>query len=135
MVFNYFRMVGVDIKKYYIRYLEVVTPYMGSYKCRALKQKVNPLPRGDNDKVPVERWPSWTYREVLITGSIEHGLPEYYIKNLRKLKTNGEEAYLRARRLLDRYAEGKPCECKVPGRIPRKPLILKLNMGRILPQK
>ncbi|CAH0405260.1 unnamed protein product [Chilo suppressalis] len=118
---------GVEIKKYYVRYVDVTTPYMGPFRCRAFTQKENPLPRGDNDKIPVEQWPSWTYLEILIRGAIEHGLPDYYLQNLKKLKVNGEEAYLRTARLLDLYATEQPCQCKVPGRIPRKPLKLDLT--------
>ncbi|KAG6450518.1 gamma-glutamylcyclotransferase [Manduca sexta] len=121
---------GVDVKKYYIKYVEVSTPYMGSFLCRAYIQKVNPLPRGDNDVIPVERWPSFTLKEVMIHGAREHGFPEYYIQSLKKLKHNGEEGYLRAAFLLMRYAKDKPCECRVAGRLPRKHLKLDLRKLR-----
>ncbi|KAL0850989.1 hypothetical protein ABMA28_006882 [Loxostege sticticalis] len=115
---------GVETKKAYIKNIDVLTPYMGIFHCRAYVQKVNPLPRGDNDDIPVERWPSWAYKEVIIAGARENGLPEYYIEDLKKMKHNGEEGWLRTVCLLNRYAKQKPCLCKVPGRIPRKPLKL-----------
>ncbi|XP_026758784.1 gamma-glutamylcyclotransferase-like [Galleria mellonella] len=118
---------GVDIKKYYIKHLDVLTPYMGLFKCRVYIQKINPLPRGDNDSIPVERLPSRTYKQVMIRGATEHEIPEYYIDYLTKLKDNGEEGCLRMVCLLNRYAVDEPCECRVPGRIPRKPLKLDLK--------
>lgn len=106
---------------------------MGNVICRSYIQRINPLPRGDNDPIPAEQWPSWTYKQAIITGAKEHGLPPYYIRELRKLKDNGEEAYLRTECLLSRYAKNKPCECRVPGRIPRKPL--KLDLVKIKSNK
>lgn len=100
---------------------------MGYFTCRIYIAKVNPLPRGDNDAIPVENWPSWTYKEMMILGAIEHEFPEYYIEQLRELPDNGEEAYLRTVCLLTRYEKEEPCECPVPGRIPRKPLKLDLR--------
>lgn len=118
---------GVDIKRYYYTYNKVLTPYMGYFTCRLYVAKVNPLPRGDKDDIPVEYWPSFTYKEIMILGAIEHELPDYYIKQLRELPHNGEEAYLRAVCLLGRYKKEKLCECPVPGRIPRKPLRLDMR--------
>ncbi|XP_028035922.1 gamma-glutamylcyclotransferase-like [Bombyx mandarina] len=120
----------VEVKKYYIKYVKVLTPYMGTFLCRAYIQTVNPLPRSDNDVIPIENWPSRTYKKVIILGALEHGLPNYYIEYLKKLKHNGEEAYWRAACLLKRYSENEPCQCRVPGRIPRRPLKLDMNMLR-----
>lgn len=128
-----FSQKGVEVKKYYIKYVNVLTPYMGSFQCRAYTQKVIPLPRGDNDEIPVERWPSWTYKEIMILGATEHVMPEYYIRDLKKLKHNGEEGALRTVCLLIRYANNEPCECRVPGRIPRKPL--KLDLKKLKEEK
>lgn len=97
---------------------------MGLFNCRVYIQKIIPLPRGDNDEIPVERWPSWAYRQVMITGAQEHGLPQYYIKQLKKLKHNGEEGCIRMICLLIRYGRDESCECCVPGHIPREPLKL-----------
>ncbi|CAH2050644.1 unnamed protein product, partial [Iphiclides podalirius] len=55
---------GVDIKWYYVKFVEVNTPHMGVFTCRTYIQKVNPLPRGDNDDIPVERWPSQSYKHL-----------------------------------------------------------------------
>lgn len=63
----------------------------------------------------------------MILGAIEHDFPVYYIDQLRELPDNGEEAYLRTVCLLARYEKEKPCECKVPGRIPRQPLQIDLR--------
>ncbi|KOB75256.1 Gamma-glutamyl cyclotransferase-like venom protein isoform 1, partial [Operophtera brumata] len=100
---------SVEINKYYIRYVKALTPYMGSFTCRAYTQKVIPLPMGDNDPIPVERWPSWTYKEIMIYGAKEHGMPGYYIRNLKKMKHNGEEGALRTVCLLIRYGRNAPC--------------------------
>lgn len=100
---------------------------MGKIHCRVYTQKVIPLPRGDNDEIPVERWPSWAFKEIMIAGATEHGLPPYYIEQLKAMKHNGEEGWLRAVCLLNRYAKDKPCECRVPGKIPRKPLKLEIK--------
>lgn len=123
----FFSCKGVDIKRYYYKYAKVLTPHMGYFTCRLYIAKVNPLPRGDNDIIPVENWPSWTYKEMMILGAIEHEFPEYYIEQLRELPDNGEEAYLRTVCLLIRYEKEEPCQCAVPGRIPRKSLKLDLR--------
>lgn len=122
-----FSVEGMRFKTYYDRILPVHTPHMGTFNCRVYIKKVNPLPRGDNDPIPVERWPSWTYKEVMLMGAKEHHLPEYYIKYLKKIQDNGEEGALRTDCLLTRYAQNKCCECTVPGRILRKPLKLPLK--------
>lgn len=64
-------------------------------------------------------------------GAEEHDLPEYYIEELKKIKHNGEEGCIRMVCLLIRYGRNKPCECKVPGRIPRSPLKLKAKDFKI----
>ncbi|XP_075984084.1 gamma-glutamylcyclotransferase-like [Anticarsia gemmatalis] len=113
---------GVDIKTFFVKFVTVHTPHMGDFICRSYMKKVYPLPRGDNDSIPVERWPSRTYKEVLIMGARQHGLPEHYIKFLRRLKHNGDDGGWFTGLLLRRYANNKVCECRVPGRIPREPL-------------
>lgn len=123
----FYSLKGVEVKKYYIKYIDVYTPHMGKIHCRAYIQKVIPLPRGDNDEIPIERWPSWSYKEIIIAGAKEHGLPPYYIENLIALKHNGEEGWIRVVCLLSRYAKDKPCGCRVPGKIPRKPLKLQVK--------
>lgn len=110
-----------------MKYVKVQTPYVGSLTCRAYTQKVIPLPMGDNDEIPVERWPSWSFKEIMILGAKEHGLPEYYIQHLKKLKHNGEEGAIRTVVLLRRYANNKLCDCRVPGRIKRQPLKLDIK--------
>lgn len=117
---------GVDIKKYYIEHVHINTPHIGPLICRAYIQKVNPLPRGDKDEIPVERWPSWSLREIMIYGAKEHKLPDYYIRYLKALKHNGCEGAIRMVCLLNRYGMNAPCDCRVPGRIKRKPLKLDL---------
>lgn len=118
------RQEGVDRKIYYAKYMNVQTSNMGKFTCRVYLQKVNPLPRGDNEEIPMEHRPSWTYREVLIHGAIEHKLPEYYINYLTRTKHNGDQGCFKMVCLLRRYSKDKPCGCRVPGRIPRKPLKL-----------
>ncbi|XP_053611432.1 gamma-glutamylcyclotransferase-like [Plodia interpunctella] len=118
------RMKEVEDKKYYIKNLNVLTPYMGYFRCRAYIQKVNPLPRGDNDVIPSERWPSFSYKHIMLLGAIINELPEYYINHLRDLKHNDDEGCVRTDCLLIRYAREPICECRVPGRIPRQPLKL-----------
>ncbi|XP_063395657.1 gamma-glutamylcyclotransferase-like [Cydia fagiglandana] len=115
---------GVEVKKYFVTHLLVHTTHMGDFTCRCYIQRINPLPRADNEEIPIERWPSWALKEIMIYGAKEHGLPDYYIKNLKRLKHNGEEGAIRTWCLLDRYARNMPCECRVPGRIPREPLKL-----------
>ncbi|XP_068626503.1 gamma-glutamylcyclotransferase-like [Battus philenor] len=105
---------GVETKRYYIKHIEVDTPHMGKFVCRAYIQKVNPLPRGDNDDIPPERWPSYAYKKVMIVGAIEHHLPEYYIENLKKLKDNGELGCFRMANFLKIFVTKDPCQCKLP---------------------
>ncbi|XP_072941407.1 gamma-glutamylcyclotransferase-like [Epargyreus clarus] len=126
---------GVHNKIYYETYLKVFTPYMGAFTCRVYVQKINPLPRGDNDPIPVEQWPSWTYKEVIIIGALEHEFPEYYIQLLEKIKHNEEKGCFKMFCLLRRFSRDKPCECRVPGRIPRKPLKLNLRLKRMKRKK
>ncbi|CAG9581606.1 unnamed protein product [Danaus chrysippus] len=114
---------GVERKIYYPTHVQVLTPYMGSFTCRVYVHKVNPLPRGDNDVIPVERWPSWTYKEVIIIGAMEHELPEYYIQSLEKIKDNGERGCLKMYSLLIRYANDPPCICPLPRKIPNPPVL------------
>ncbi|XP_047026346.1 gamma-glutamylcyclotransferase-like [Helicoverpa zea] len=120
----------IDTRKFYVKYLEVLTPYMGTFRCRTYIQKVNPLPRGNRDIIPVERWPSWSYKQVILMGAREHGLPNHYIRFLRKLKDNGDEGCFRTSCLLTRYAKDVPCGCRVPGKILRKPLMIDLKRIR-----
>lgn len=108
--------------------MRVLSQHTGYFTARVYIQRINPLPRGDNDPIPIENWPSWTYKEIMVMGATEHNFPEYYIKQLKKMEDNGEEGALRTVCLLIRYAENEPCECGVPGRIPRKPLKLDLNL-------
>ncbi|KAJ2948135.1 hypothetical protein O0L34_g9935 [Tuta absoluta] len=115
---------GMDKKKYFLKYIDVLTPYMGYIHCSVYIQRINPLPMGDNDPIPVERWPSWTYREVMVAGAKEHEMPPFYIEFLSNLKNNGEEGMLRVFSLCLRYGHDRQCECFVPGRIPRKPLMI-----------
>ncbi|XP_052740272.1 gamma-glutamylcyclotransferase-like [Bicyclus anynana] len=105
---------GVERKIYYSKHIEVLTSYMGSFKCRIYIHKVNPLPRGDNDEIPAERWPSWTYKEIIILGAMEHELPEYYILNLEKLQHNGDKGCFKMYALLLKFVKEKPCICDVP---------------------
>ncbi|XP_013197052.1 gamma-glutamylcyclotransferase [Amyelois transitella] len=121
----------VEVKKYYVKIVEVLTPYMGYFRCRTYIQKVNPLPRGDKDTIPVEQWPSWSYQRIMLLGAIVNELPEYYISFLRKLKHNDDEGCVRTDCLLVRYSREPPCECRVPGRIPRLPLKLDLKTRNV----
>ncbi|XP_045495369.1 gamma-glutamylcyclotransferase-like [Colias croceus] len=118
---------GVDKNIYYSKYSNILTPYIGVLKCLVYEHLVIPLPRGDNDEIPIERWPSWTYKEVIVLGAEEHKLPEYYINDLKKIKHNGEQGCFFMACLLRCYGTQKPCQCRVPGRIPRKPLKLDLR--------
>lgn len=127
------RLKEVDHKKYFMKYANVLTPYMGYFNVRIYIQAVNPLPRGDRDLLPVERWPSWTYQQVMILGAKENGVPHYYIRNLKTIPNNGEEGALRMVHLIDRYAEKEICDCRVPGKIQREPL--KLDLAQVREQK
>ncbi|KAJ8736188.1 hypothetical protein PYW08_006844 [Mythimna loreyi] len=123
----------VNIKKYFVKYVQVHTPHMGTFTCRSYMQKVYPLPRGNKDPIPVEQWPSWAYKQFIIIGAKENGLPLYYIRFLRKLKDNGNEGSIRADCLLRRYGKDIPCDCRLPVIILREPL--KLNVKRIRSMK
>lgn len=98
---------------------------MGEFKCRVYEQRLNALPRGDKDIVPLNQWPSKTYMKVIIEGAIDSGLPEYYIKMLKKIQHNGEEGCFRMEELLRRFTDFSPCRCRWPGRYNRKELKLK----------
>ncbi|KPJ08672.1 hypothetical protein RR48_06160 [Papilio machaon] len=118
----------VHLKRYYIIHTEVNTPHMGKLVCRVYIQKINPLPRGDNDDIPVEQWPSRTYKKVMILGAIEHNLPYYYIRNLKKLKHNGELGCYRMAKLLKLFTTRYPCTCRLYD--PRRPRILDMKKLR-----
>lgn len=118
---------GVDNKMYFVKYVDVLTPYCGTLRCRAYIQREFPLPRGNREAIPVERRPSWAYKQIMLMGALEHGLPKHYIRFLRHLRDNGEEGGIRTLCLLMRYAKNMPCECRVPGKILRKPLTLTLR--------
>lgn len=98
-----------------------MTSYKGMFTCRTYVHKVNPLPIGDNDTIPVERWPSWTYKEIIILGALEHELPEYYIQQLETIKDNGEKGCLKMASFLLLYAKEKPCPCPLPRRKVKPP--------------
>lgn len=119
----FFRQEGVERKIYYPTHVPVLTPYMGTFVCRVYVHKVNPPPMGDNDIIPVERWPSWTYKEIIILGAMEHELPEYYIQNLEKIKNNGEKGCLKMASLLLRYAKDMPCSCLLPSKEDKPPML------------
>ncbi|KAH9641776.1 hypothetical protein HF086_003902 [Spodoptera exigua] len=128
---------GIESDTYFVKHLEVLTPYIGTFKCRTYLQTIYPLPRGNRDPIPAERWPSWGYKKILIFGARQHGLPQYYLRFLRKFIDNGDKGCLRSDRLLVRYGSNQPCLCRVPGRIPRKPLKLDLKAireAKLLPQ-
>ncbi|KAL4716915.1 hypothetical protein ACJJTC_012726 [Scirpophaga incertulas] len=113
---------------FYAKYLDVLTPHVGVLRCRVYIQITNPMPRGDNDIIPVEQWPSRMYKNVMILGATEHNLPECYIAELEKIADNGEDGCFKMHWLLNRYALELPCQCLVPGRIARKSLQLDLNI-------
>lgn len=96
-------------------------------------QKVYPLPRGNRDPIPTEQWPSWSYKQIIIMGAKQNGLPPCYIRFLRKLKDNGNEGYIRADCLLMRYGKDVPCKCPLPTIILREPL--KLDLKKIRAKK
>lgn len=127
-----FRQEGVERKIYYPTYVNVLTPYLGSFNCRIYIHKVNPLPIGDNDEVPIERWPSWTYKEVIILGALEHQLPEYYIQMLENIKDNGGKGSFKMYCLLLRYAKDKPCLCAIRKKIDKP---LQLDIRKLKQQK
>lgn len=120
---------------YYVKYVDILTPYLGTLRCRAYFQREFPLPRGNREVIPVERRPSWAYKQIMIMGALEHGLPKHYIRFLRHLKDNGEEGGIRTLCLLMRYGKDMPCECRVPGKILRKPLVLTLRKIKEEPPK
>lgn len=128
-----FSVKGVDNKIYFVKYVDVLTPYLGTIRCRTYMQRIYPLPRGNRDPIPVERWPSWAYKQVMIMGAKENRLPLSYIRFLRKLKHNGDEGCIRTACLLTRYAKNIPCDCWIPGRILRQPL--KHDMKKIREEK
>ncbi|XP_011567239.3 gamma-glutamylcyclotransferase [Plutella xylostella] len=117
---------GVDTKRYYPLYVDVLTPHMGKIWCRSYCQKVNPLPRGDNDPIPLEQWPSKTLKSIMVLGAKKCRLPEFYVEFLKSLKDNGEEGCYEMLQLLRRYGDplAPGCACDWPGRYPRKPLKL-----------
>ncbi|XP_022130368.2 gamma-glutamylcyclotransferase-like [Pieris rapae] len=121
---------GVDKDIYYVKHAEIITPYIGKFTCRIYEHTVIPLPRGDNDEIPIEFWPSWTYKEVILLGAEEHNLPEYYIENLKNIKHNSEQGCFYMACLIKQYAKAKPCECKPTIKILRKPLKLDLKQLR-----
>lgn len=100
---------------------------MGDFLCRTYMRKVYPPPKGDHDPMPVERWPSWSYKQILIIGAEQHNLPAHYIRFLKKIKDNGDIACWLLALMLKRYTEKEPCECRVPGIIPRRPLKIKVK--------
>lgn len=112
---------------------------MGDFSCRVYMKKVYPLPRGDRDLIPVERWPSYSYKQVLILGAEQNGLPEHYIKFLKKLKDNGDIGGWLWALMLRRYERELPCTCIVPGKIPREPLKKwvnkKMQLQQLLPKQ
>lgn len=120
------------MKKYYAKTVSINTSYIGEMKCRVYEQRVNPLPRGDNDVVPAEQWPSKNYIEIIILGAIERGLPEYYIEMLRKIKHNDQEGFLTMEELLRKFVASEPCTCPFPECIARKKMKLDLKKKRKL---
>lgn len=117
----------VDFRKYFTLNVPIQTPHLGEIMCRTYQQRINPLPRGDNDEIPGENWPSKVYLRVIIIGAMECPLPDYYIEWLMTLNHNGDEGCLLMAELLRRYADNPVCQCRWPGRIPREPLKLDLN--------
>ncbi|CAH0592625.1 unnamed protein product [Chrysodeixis includens] len=118
---------GVNDKMYFVKYVDVLTPYLGTIRCRAYMLREYPLPRGNREMIPLEQRPSWACKQVMIMGALEHRLPRHYIKFLKRLKDNGEEGGIRTLCLIMRYGKNMPCECRVPGKLLRKPLKLTLR--------
>ncbi|XP_050355686.1 gamma-glutamylcyclotransferase-like [Nymphalis io] len=121
---------GLESKIYYSKSVQVLSPHLGIYFCRIYIQTLNPLPIGDKDKIPVERWPSCTYKKVLIHGAMEHHLPQYYIEMLRNIKHNGQKGCYKMHIFLRQYADSKK-SCLCISRQPvQKPLQLDLRKFR-----
>ncbi|CAK1540176.1 unnamed protein product [Leptosia nina] len=120
---------GVDKDIYYVKHVRIATPYLGMFTCRIYEHNVVPLPRGDNDDIPIEHWPSWTYKEVIILGAEEHNLPDHYIEKLKEIKHNGEQGCFYMACLLRTFARETPCVCRLTEKIRREPL--KLDMKKI----
>ncbi|XP_047545129.1 gamma-glutamylcyclotransferase-like [Vanessa atalanta] len=122
---------GIERKIYYAKFVQVLSPYLGIISCRIYIQTINPLPIGDKDEIPVEQWPSWTYKKVLILGAIEHGLPQYYIEMLKNIKNNGQKGCYKMYCFLMQYANSnKSCLC-ISEQAVQKPLQLDLRKFRI----
>ncbi|XP_046978174.1 gamma-glutamylcyclotransferase-like [Vanessa cardui] len=121
---------GLERKIYYAKFVQVLTPYLGILSCRIYIQTINPLPIGDKDEIPVERWPSWTYRKVLILGAIEQQLPPYYIEMLKNIKSNGQKGCYKMYCYLMQYTSSKKsCLC-ISEKAVKKPLQLDLRKIR-----
>ncbi|XP_050666738.1 gamma-glutamylcyclotransferase-like [Leptidea sinapis] len=120
---------GVDKRIYYVKHLEILTPHQGMLICRSYINVINPLPRGDNDKIPIERWPSWSYMTVIMFGAMEHELPQYYIQYLKRIKHNNEQGCFFMECLLRRYSSERPCICPEKKFIDRR--VLKLDVRKL----
>lgn len=100
---------------------------MANFQCRVYIQRINALPRGDMDAIPLNQWPSKSYIEIIIKGAIERRLPEYYVNMLKGIQHNDEEGGVRTEELLGRYARWPVCKCAWPGRNGRRELKLYLK--------
>lgn len=60
--------------------------------CRTYQQTINPPPCENIEELPLERRPSSTYLNCILTGALECQLPDDYIERLKKIPHNGNEA-------------------------------------------
>ncbi|XP_026758950.1 gamma-glutamylcyclotransferase-like [Galleria mellonella] len=86
------RQEGVDTNWYFPKTVNIFTSNGKTVECRTYQQTINPPPRSDNEDIPSDRRPSITYLECIINGAVECKLPEDYLKKLKKIPHNGQEA-------------------------------------------
>lgn len=79
---------GVGTGWYRVFNATVLTPAGGSVRCRCYMMGVVPAKVSEAER-PAERQPSLVYKQVVLAGAAESGLPADYIARLRAVRDNG----------------------------------------------
>ncbi|XP_015510107.2 gamma-glutamylcyclotransferase [Neodiprion pinetum] len=80
---------GVEDKLYFSKIVDIETPNGSFLKCKVYQQCNNPQEHLTGNLLPQDRRPSAAYRDTILKGARESGIPSDYIKFLETFPHNG----------------------------------------------
>ncbi|XP_044743554.1 gamma-glutamylcyclotransferase-like [Chrysoperla carnea] len=76
---------GVHENMYFRFDATIETPEGNSITCKTYQQTVNPKMLNEGESLPLDRRPSELYKNCIIDGAVESGIPNDYVEKLRKI--------------------------------------------------